>query len=119
MIQALILFIAVQHMAFLLLEMVFWTRPTGRRVFGLDADFARKSAGLAANQGLYNGFLAAGLMFGLLHDSAGNEIVMFFLGCIVVAGIFGGITVSKTIFYVQAVPAIVTLALMISGIATL
>ena len=96
--------VALLHLGFLLLEMVFWTRPLGRRVFGLDPEFAARSAALAKNQGLYNGFLAAGLLWGLWLDARG--ICLFFLGCVVIAGLFGAATVKRSILYVQALPAI-------------
>lgn len=96
--------VALLHLGFMLLEMVFWTRPLGRKVFGLDAEFAARSAKLAMNQGLYNGFLAAGLLWGLWLGSRG--ICLFFLGCVVVAGLFGAATVKRSILYVQALPAI-------------
>lgn len=96
--------VALLHLGFLLLEMVFWTRPLGRRVFGLDPAFAARSKALAMNQGLYNGFLAAGLLWGLWLDARG--ICLFFLGCVVVAGLFGAATVKRSILYVQALPAI-------------
>lgn len=101
---ALTALVALLHLGFMLLEMVFWTRPLGRKVFGLDADFAARSAKLAMNQGLYNGFLAAGLLWGLWLGSRG--ICLFFLGCVVVAGLFGAATVQRSILYVQALPAI-------------
>jgi putative membrane protein len=96
--------VAVLHLGFMVLEMVFWTRPLGRKVFGLDPQVARDSAKLAMNQGLYNGFLAAGLVWGLWLDDRG--ITLFFLGCVVVAGIFGAATVKRSILYVQALPAL-------------
>jgi putative membrane protein len=96
--------VALLHLGFLLLEMVFWTRPLGRRVFGLDPEFAVRSAALAKNQGLYNGFLAAGLLWGLWLDARG--ICLFFLGCVVIAGLFGAATVKRSILYIQALPAI-------------
>ncbi len=96
--------VALLHVGFMVLEMFFWTRPLGRRVFALTEQRARDSAQLAANQGLYNGFLAAGLVWGLLIGDRG--ICLFFLGCVVVAGLFGAATVKRSILYVQAVPAI-------------
>jgi putative membrane protein len=98
-------FVALLHVGFMVLEMFFWTKPLGRRVFGLTHQRALDSAQLAANQGLYNGFLAAGLVWGLLIGDRG--ICLFFLGCVVVAGLFGAATVQRSILYVQAVPAIV------------
>ena len=96
--------VALLHVGFMVLEMFFWTKPLGRKVFALTEQRARDSAQLAANQGLYNGFLAAGLAWGLLIGDRG--ICLFFLGCVVVAGLFGAATVKRSILYVQALPAI-------------
>nr|WP_146910602.1 DUF1304 domain-containing protein [Arenimonas daejeonensis] len=102
-------FVALLHLGFLMvLEMFFWTRPLGRKVFRLDPQVARDSARLAMNQGLYNGFLAAGLAWGLWLGDKG--ICLFFLGCVVVAGLFGAATVKRSILYVQALPAIAAAA---------
>ena len=98
-------FVALLHVGFMVLEMFFWTKPLGRKVFALTEQRARDSAQLAANQGLYNGFLAAGLVWGLLIGDRG--ICLFFLGCVVVAGLFGAATVKRSILYVQALPAII------------
>ncbi len=103
--------IAVLHLYFLYLEMFAWTTPKGLKVFRNDADFAQKSAVLAANQGLYNGFLAAGLIWSML--SAGNEALhlkIFFLSCVAIAGIYGGYSANKKIFFIQGLPAILVLA---------
>ena len=105
--------VAALHLYFLVLEMFFWTRPLGRRAFGLTPEFAQASASLAANQGLYNGFLAAGLIWGLILGSAGTSIKLFFLGCVIVAGLFGAATASRKILWVQAVPGAVALALVL------
>lgn len=102
---------AVLHLYFLALEMFFWTKPLGRRVFGLKPDFAKASASLAANQGLYNGFLAAGLVWGLILDPAGLAVKVFFLTCVIIAGVFGAFTVSRKILWVQAVPGLLALVL--------
>lgn len=107
-----VLLVAFLHLWFLVLEMFLWRRPLGRRVFGLDAEFAARSATLAANQGLYNGFLAAGLLWGLWLGSAGVPILVFFLACVVVAGVFGGVTASRGILVFQALPGLVTLLLV-------
>lgn len=107
--------VALLHVYFLVLEMFFWTRPLGRRIFGLTADFANQSAKLAANQGLYNGFLAAGLVWGLLQGEAGFPVQVFFLACVVVAGVFGALTVNRRILFVQAVPALAALALLFAA----
>jgi len=102
--------VALLHLLFLVLEMFLWTKPGGRRIFGLSQDLANASASLAANQGLYNGFLAAGLVWGLLRrDSA---IQLFFLGCVIVAGIFGGLTAKRSILWIQALPGVIAAALV-------
>lgn len=110
--DVLIAFVALQHLGFLVLEMFLWTKPAGRRVFGLKADFAEQSKALAANQGLYNGFLAAGLVWGLLLGPGGFPQKLFFLSCVIVAGVFGGATVSQRIVVVQAVPALLAMVLL-------
>ncbi len=97
--------VAVLHLWFLVLEMFLWTRPAGRRVFKLTPEFAQQSRVLAANQGLYNGFLVAGLAWGLWLGADGFAIKLFFLGCVVVAGVFGAATASRKILFVQALPA--------------
>jgi putative membrane protein len=107
--------IALLHLWFLVLEMFLWTKPAGRRAFGLTAEFAEQSKALAANQGLYNGFLAAGLVWGLSLGNAGSSVKLFFLGCVLVAGIFGGLTASRKILWIQALPAVIGLALMLLG----
>jgi len=96
--------VALLHVGFMVLEMFFWTRPLGRKVFALTEQRAKDSAQLAANQGLYNGFLAAGLVWGLLIGD--RAICLFFLGCVVIAGLYGAATVKRSILYVQALPAI-------------
>ncbi|HEX6851173.1 MAG TPA: DUF1304 domain-containing protein [Candidatus Polarisedimenticolaceae bacterium] len=113
LLTVLCVFIALQHVAFLVLEMFLWTRPAGMKVFRTTPEFAKQSAALAANQGLYNGFLAAGLLWGAFHPAPDQalEIKVFFLACVVVAGIFGAATVSRRIFWVQAVPALVGLGI--------
>ena len=107
--------VAFLHLAFLILEMFLWTKPLGRRIFGLNREFSEQSASLAAKQGLYNGFLAAGLVWGLLTHHTGNEIIVFFLVCIIVAGVYGALTVKPAIFFVQAMPAAVALILLLSS----
>ena len=102
--------VALLHLYFMLLEMLWWTKPYGRRVFGLTPEFAQASKGLAMNQGLYNGFLAAGLIWAIYLGEQGQSIATFFLGCVIFAGVFGAITVNKKILFVQALPAIVALA---------
>jgi putative membrane protein len=105
--------VALLHLYFLVLEMFFWDKPLGRRVFGLTPEFASASKALAANQGLYNGFLVAGLVWGLSLGSAGGAIKIFFLGCVVVAGIFGALTASRKILWVQALPGAAALILVV------
>jgi putative membrane protein len=105
---ALILLVALLHVYFLVLEMFLWTRPLGLKVFRQSAEKAEQSRVLAANQGLYNGFLAAGLAYGIATGS--REFEVFFLACVIVAGIYGAATVSRRIFIVQAVPALLALA---------
>ncbi|MDG0852836.1 DUF1304 domain-containing protein [Roseateles puraquae] len=103
--------LALLHVYILVLEMFFWTKPLGRRAFGLKADFAEQSKALAANQGLYNGFLAAGLAWGVIQGAAaGRPWLIFFAGCVVVAGVFGAATASRKILFVQALPGALTLA---------
>ena len=106
--------VALLHLWFLVLEMFFWTKPLGLRIFHLTPEFAATSKALAANQGLYNGFLAAGLVWGLVLGDAGNPIKIFFLVCVIVAGVFGGFTASRRILWVQALPGAVALALVLA-----
>lgn len=105
--------IALLHAYFLVLEMFLWTKPAGRRAFGLTAEFAEQSKVLAANQGLYNGFLAAGLIWGLSLGLAGFGIKIFFLACVLIAGLFGGLTASRKILWLQALPAVIALVLLL------
>jgi len=103
--------VAALHLSFLVLEMFLWTTPIGRRVFGLDADFAERSKALAANQGLYNGFLSAGLVWGLIAaDPTGFRVQVFFLVCVVVAGVYGAVTANRRILLAQALPGALALA---------
>ena len=104
--------VALIHVYILVLEMFLWTTPRGRRAFGLTQEFAEQTKVLAANQGLYNGFLAAGLFWGLILGDAGIAIKYFFLACVVVAGIFGAITANKKILVIQALPALTGLILL-------
>lgn len=104
--------IALLHVYILVLEMFLWDKPAGRKAFGHSQEMASLSKVLAANQGLYNGFLAAGLFWGLYLGEAGFDIKVFFLGCILVAGIYGGLTAKIKIIYIQAVPAALGLALL-------
>jgi len=109
---ALVAFVALEHILFLVLEMFFWTTPTGIKVFGLTPEFAEQSSALAANQGLYNGFLAAGLIWGLFRKNDAHQIKVFFLSCVIVAGIFGAVTAKISILFVQGVPALAALVLL-------
>ena len=111
----LIALIALLHVYFLVLEMFLWDKPYGMRTFKLTPEFAAASKGLAANQGLYNGFLVAGLVWGLSMGAAGIQVKVFFLGCVIVAGLFGGATVNRKILFVQAVPGIIALALLLES----
>ena len=106
-----VLLVALLHVYILVLEMFLWDTPRGRRAFGLTPEFATQSKVLAANQGLYNGFLAAGLFWGLALGDQGQSIKLFFMVCVLVAGLYGAATASKRILYVQAVPAALGLAL--------
>jgi putative membrane protein len=101
----LIILVAVLHAAFLCLEMFLWEHEIGQKVFNTTPDFAAESAALAMNQGLYNGFLVAGLAWGVVKDRF--DVKCFFLICVIVAGVFGALTVKPSIFYIQAVPAII------------
>ena len=105
---ALVLLVALLHLGFLVLEMFLWTRPLGLKVFRQRREVAEQSKVLAANQGLYNGFLAAGLLYGVATGS--RAFVLFFLACVVVAGIFGAATVNRRVFVVQALPALLAIA---------
>ena len=102
--------VAALHLYFLVLEMFLWDTPTGRETFGLEPAFAAESKTLAANQGLYNGFLAAGLVWGLIDDR--DDVKLFFLACVIVAGAYGAVTVSRRILVVQALPALVGFVLV-------
>ena len=112
--NVLVALVALLHLLFLVLEMFLWTKPFGRKTFGLTKELAEASAKLAANQGLYNGFLAAGLVWGLVHSTPGFafQIKMFFLLCVIVAGVYGAVTVSRRILLVQAAPAAIALILL-------
>ncbi|HEV2033549.1 MAG TPA: DUF1304 domain-containing protein [Candidatus Dormibacteraeota bacterium] len=110
----LVVLVAALHVYFLVLEMFLWRTPFGRRTFGTTAEAAESSAVLAGNQGLYNGFVAAGLLWGLIAHGvvSGRPILTFFLACVIVAGVYGAATVSKRILAVQAAPAALALALV-------
>jgi putative membrane protein len=105
--RGLVVIVALLHAGFLALEMFFWTGPIGQRVFALTPEFASQSAVLAANQGLYNGFLAAGLLWGAIANK--RDVMIFFLLCVLVAGVYGGLTAKMSILYVQAAPALAAL----------
>jgi putative membrane protein len=105
--------VAALHAYFLVLEMFLWTKPAGRKAFNLTPEFAETTKALAANQGLYNGFLVAGLAWGLIDDSDAFKI--FFIGCVVVAGVYGAATVGRKILFVQAVPAVLGLAAVLAA----
>lgn len=107
--------VAGLHMVFLILEMFLWKKPLGRQVFGLKREFAEQTAAMAANQGLYNGFLAAGLVWGLFSRQPSNDITVFFLVCVIVAGIYGAVTVKHTILFVQALPGAIALLLLLAS----
>jgi putative membrane protein len=106
--NVLVALVAALHLLFLALEMFLWTKPFGRRTFGLTPELAEASKALAANQGLYNGFLAAGLIWGLVAGRADIEI--FFLACVIIAGVFGAATAKRSILWVQALPGAIALA---------
>ena len=107
--------VALLHLYFLVLEMFFWDKPLGRRTFGLTPDFAAASKSLAATQGLYNGFLVAGLVWGIWLGAAGGPVKIFFLGCVIVAGVFGALTASRKILWVQALPGAIALGLVLAA----
>ena len=111
--NVLVAIVALEHLGFLVLEMFLWNTPVGIRVFDLTPSFAEQSAGLAANQGLYNGFLSAGLIWSLLRGPSGFPQKVFFLSCVVVAGVFGALTAKGSILLVQAAPALITLVLVV------
>lgn len=105
--------VGLMHVYILVLEMFLWDKPRGMKAFGTTPEFAAASKVLAANQGLYNGFLAAGLFWGLSMGAAGFGVKAFFLGCVLVAGLYGAATASKRILFVQALPAALGLALLL------
>jgi putative membrane protein len=107
--RILVVLVALEHIGILVLEMFFWDHPVGQRIFGMTPEISAASAVLAANQGLYNGFLAAGLFWGLLTRR--HAVVIFFLVCVVTAGLFGGLTAKTSILFTQALPALAALIL--------
>ncbi|HUM16106.1 MAG TPA: DUF1304 domain-containing protein [Candidatus Nitrosotalea sp.] len=111
--NALIGLVALSHVGFLILEMFFWDHPVGRKIFSMTPEVSASSAVLAKNQGLYNGFLAAGLVWGLA--SGRRDVTVFFLGCVVIAGVFGGITAKPTILLTQALPGFLALVFVLAS----
>jgi putative membrane protein len=108
--------VALQHVFFLILEMFLWQKPLGRKTFRMTAEQAKQTAVLAANQGLYNGFLAAGLVWAMMNPSEvfARQLALFFLGCVVVAACYGGYSVGRKILLIQGVPALVGLIVILS-----
>ena len=111
--RGLVILVALLHAGFLVLEMFLWNGPVGQRVFATTPEFAAQSAVLAANQGLYNGFLAAGLLWGAIRNN--REFMIFFLLCVIVAGVYGGLTAKTTILYTQAAPGLVALLAVLAA----
>jgi putative membrane protein len=110
--------VAAIHVWILIMEMALWETDRVRRIFGISAEFAANTRVLAANQGLYNGFLAAGLILAMIQGlpGQGQGLAHFILACVIVAGLYGGITVGRRIIYVQAVPAALALLAVLSGV---
>jgi putative membrane protein len=108
--------VALEHVYILVLEMFLWTTPRAQRAFGLTPEFARQSRALAANQGLYNGFLAAGLFWGIAHPDPqiGAQVQLFFLLCVLVAAVYGGITAKRSILLIQGGPALLALLALLA-----
>lgn len=115
---ALVAFVALIHLVILVMEMFLWETPRVRAIFGISAEFAMNTRVLAANQGLYNGFLAAGLILALIRGipGAGADLAYFILACVVVAGLYGAATSSRRILYVQAVPGVLALIAVLFGV---
>ena len=105
--------VAVAHAGFLVLEMFFWDHPVGRKIFAMTPEVSASSAVLARNQGLYNGFLVAGLLWGLVARR--RDVTIFFLGCVVVAGVFGGLTAKTSILFTQALPGLLALVCVLAS----
>ncbi len=110
--NAVVLIVALIHIYILVLEMFMWDKPKGMKVFGTTQEFATASKVLAANQGLYNGFLAAGLLWGLWLGDSGRAVKLFFLACVLIAGLYGAATANRRILFVQALPALLGLVLV-------
>ena len=115
--KILVALVAIEHVYILVLEMFLWTAPRTRKTFGTTETFAKESKALAANQGLYNGFLAAGLFWSLLNPTAAfaHQLQLFFLGCVIVAAIYGGMTAKRSILYVQGLPALIALIAVLAS----
>jgi putative membrane protein len=111
--RILVALVALLHLGFLVLEMFLWTGSIGQRVFGMTAEYADQTAVLAANQGLYNGFLALGLLWGAIRVS--RDFMIFFLLCVIVAGVYGGLTAKMSILYVQAAPGLIALLAVLAA----
>lgn len=111
--NALVFLVAISHVGILILEMFFWNHPIGQKIFSMTPEIAETTSVLAMNQGLYNGFLAAGLFWGLLRNRF--DIKVFFLGCVIIAGIFGGVTAKTSILFTQGLPALLALILVIAS----
>lgn len=107
--------VGLLHVYILVLEMFLWTKPAGLRAFGLTPQRAQDCRVLAANQGLYNGFLAAGLFWSILLGPDGRKVAIFFLGCVIAAGVFGGLTASRKILFVQALPALIAMGIVVAA----
>ena len=113
--HVIIALVALLHVYFLVLEMFLWDKPAGLKAFGQTPEAAPASKGLAANQGLYNGFLAAGLVWGLMLGADGRGVKIFFLSCVLIAGLYGAATASRKILFVQALPAAIGLGLLLAA----
>jgi len=111
--NAVIIVVALLHIYFLVLEMFLWDKPAGLKAFGQSKEKAEATKVLAANQGLYNGFLAAGLLLGVVLGDSGTYFKLFFLSCVIVAGVYGALTASRKILFIQALPALIGLILVI------
>ena len=109
--------VALLHIYIMLLEMLWWDSPRGQKAFGLTPEFAKSTKALAANRGLYNGFLAAGLIWGLVHPDPAMawQIKLFFLACVAIAGMFGAVTASRKILFIQTVPAVIAIIAVVAA----
>lgn len=108
-----VILVALLHIYFLVLEMFLWDKPAGLKAFGQSKEKAEATKVLAANQGLYNGFLAAGLLLGVAQGDSGTSFKLFFLSCVIVAGVYGALTASRKILFIQAMPAFIGLILVV------